>query len=224
MLKKTAVVLGATGLVGDHCLRLLLASDYYHVIALTRRSLPLAHSRLENVVIDFEALDDINIDSVHDVFCCLGTTIKKAGSRHAFEKVDLEYVAKAAKVLKSKGARHFLLVSALGANSRSIFFYNQVKGAAEHAVLSGYEYVSIFRPSLLLGDRKEFRAAEFIGQCASKVMMPLMIGPIAKSKPVHALQVAKAMIKQASSVYDQTRQTNNVVVESTEIGAMPLDK
>jgi uncharacterized protein YbjT (DUF2867 family) len=158
--RRTAAIFGATGLVGRLCLALLLGDERYdRVVAIGRRQPAQSNPKLvvRRAALDtVEALDDPTLGTVDDVFCCLGTTLKKAGSQDAFRRVDLDYVVNAAGFAKRRGARHFLMVSAIGADARSRVFYSRVKGEAESAVAKlGIECVSIFRPSFILGARDE---------------------------------------------------------------------
>ena len=213
-----ALIAGASGLVGGHCLELLLKSDRYsQVISVGRRELPLIHPKLEQKVIDFNKLASYAADlAVDDVYCCLGTTIKKAGSEEAFYKVDHTYVVDLAKVTANKGASQFIVVSAMGADAGSMFFYNKVKGEMEQDIQQqGFETVHILRPSLLLGDREEQRTGE---ELASKIMKPLsnlMVGPLKKYKPIEAETVAKAMLQVASQ-----QQKGVFIHSSDEIAAL----
>jgi uncharacterized protein YbjT (DUF2867 family) len=166
--RRTAAIFGATGLVGRACLDLLLADErYVRIVAIGRREPAQSHPKLvvRRAALDIvEALDDPTLGSVDDVFCCLGTTIRKAGSQEAFRRVDLDYVVNAASFAKRHGARHFLMVSAVGADARSRVFYSRVKGEVEGAIAKlGIERVSIFRPSFILGPRKESRLGERLG-------------------------------------------------------------
>jgi uncharacterized protein YbjT (DUF2867 family) len=204
---RNALIAGASGLVGGHCLRLLLASDRYsQIISIGRRELPLIHPKLDQKVIDFDNLKKYSSElAADDVFCCLGTTIKQAGSKENFYKVDHTYVVELAKVTAAKNAAQFLVVSAMGANAGSMIFYNKVKGEMERDVQQDFRAVHIFRPSLLLGEREEHRTGE---EFASKIMRPLsgiMVGPLRKYKPILAEDVAKAMLwaadQQATGVH-----------------------
>ena len=192
-----ALIAGASGLVGSHCLEQLLKSDRYsHVISVGRRDLPLIHPKLEQKTINFNKLHNYASDlEADDVFCCLGTTIKKAGSKEAFYKVDYTYVVELAKITAGKGASQFIVVSAMGADADSMIFYNKVKGEMERDVQQqNFSAVHILRPSLLLGERTEHRLGE---ELASKIMKPLsglMLGPLKKYKPIEAETVAKAML------------------------------
>lgn len=191
---KTALVAGATGLIGGQLLELLLADRYYDkVIAISRKPLELESSRLQNSVIDFAQLESAATDlKADDVYCCLGTTIKQAGSQNAFRKVDYEYPAQLARITKQNGARQYLLVSALGADPSSGIFYNRVKGETEVAIHEvGFESVHIMRPSLLMGPRKEHRSGEEAAKVFYKYLGFLIP---AKYKGIESIKVARAMI------------------------------
>lgn len=135
------------------------------------------------------------LPSVDVAFCCLGTTIKKAGSREAFREVDVVMVQRFAEGAKQAGATSFVLVSAVGANARSAVFYNRVKGEIEAAIVRmGFDAVGIVRPSFLVGERNENRLGERLGILAFSVMSPLMHGPMKRYRPVLARDVAAAML------------------------------
>lgn len=195
---KTALIAGATGLVGGELLSLLLADDTYStIIAVTRRKLNIEDPRLMNVIVDFKdsgpALTGMNIDHV---FCCLGTTISAAGSKEKFREVDFEYPLTLARVTNGLGAQQYLLVSALGADSRSRIFYNRVKGEVEEAIRAvGFPSFHIFRPSLLLGQRPEKRAGEDAAKTLYRVFGFIIPR---KYKAIPASAVARAMIAEAS--------------------------
>lgn len=197
---KTAVIFGATGLVGSHCLRLLLESPHYSKVKVfSRREIEIQHPKLEYHIIDFDKIEEYKDDiSGHDVFCTLGTTIKKAGSKAAFIKVDYTYVVETAKLALSNNAEQFILVTAMGADEDSVFFYNKVKGQVENEVKKlRYDSIRILRPSLLLGDRNEKRFAEKLAIYISKFtnLITDIIAP--NYSAVRADQVAKAMIAAA---------------------------
>jgi uncharacterized protein YbjT (DUF2867 family) len=197
---RTALAAGATGLVGGHLLQQLLAEPAYaRVVALGRRPLALTHPKLTQQTIDFDRLaESSDFPRADDVFCCLGTTIKTAGSRESFYRVDFTYVHELARAALARGATQFLLVSAIGANARSRVFYSRVKGEVEAAVERlPYQAVHIFRPSFLLGDRAEQPPGERIGIAVARVISPLLIGPLRKYRPVHAAHVARAMVQAA---------------------------
>jgi uncharacterized protein YbjT (DUF2867 family) len=197
MNKKNALVAGATGLVGRHVLELLLEQNTYgNVIAFGRRKPELEHPRLISLTGDLnkpeKALDGYKID---DIYCCLGTTLKKAGSRPAFFKVDYEYAVSLAEYALDNGAGQFLLVSSIGADMKSSSFYLRVKGQLENMLKTlNYRGIHILRPSLLTGERRESRPVEKYGKIFMCILSPLMLGPLEKYKPVHADVVASAMI------------------------------
>jgi uncharacterized protein YbjT (DUF2867 family) len=199
MSTKTVLLLGATGLVGGHILKRLSEHEYCgRVVALTRSAIDDADaiSKLDARIIDFERPDDWRDQVAADqTFCALGTTIRKAGSRDAFRRVDFEYPLTVARAALRGGCRHFLLVSAMGADPNSRAFYNRVKGQLEAAILGlGFDRVSIFRPSLLLGDRREFRPGEAVGQVLGRW---LRFAIPDRYRPIHARTVAAAMVRVA---------------------------
>lgn len=193
---KTALVAGATGLIGEQLLRLLLQSDQYDkVIALVRREIT-DHPKLEQRTIDLGDEKDYEGLKADDVFCCLGTTIKKAGSKENFRKVDLHYPLILAQAMKHNGAKQYLIVTALGANKNSSIFYNQVKGEVEDAISKiGFDSIHIFRPSLLIGDRKEKRSAEDAAKWFYKVFGFLIPS---KYKGINVSKIARAMLALAA--------------------------
>jgi uncharacterized protein YbjT (DUF2867 family) len=193
-MSRTALILGATGLVGKECVHQFSESpEFSRVVALTRRPLRVATRRkVENHVVDFERLDEAPEHfRVSHVVCALGTTIKKAGSQATFRRVDHDYPVAAARLALAQGAQHFLLVSALGANPRSRVFYNRVKGDVEQAIRAlPYRSVTIARPSILLGEREETRVGETIGKILS-TFAPRRI------RAVPARDVAAALLRSA---------------------------
>jgi len=192
-MSKVALVAGSTGLIGNQLLELLLSDSYYDkVIAISRKPLVLNHNKLENVVMNIEQLKDHSQLSADDIFCCLGSTMKQAGSREAFRKVDFDFPLELGMLLKSNGAQQYLLVSALGSNKNSSIFYNQVKGEVEEALANlNYNCLQIFRPSLLTGPRVEKRTGEDIAKFIYKYfgfLIPL------KYKSIESIKVARAML------------------------------
>jgi uncharacterized protein YbjT (DUF2867 family) len=132
---------------------------------------------------------------VQDIFCCLGTTMKKAGSEAAFRKVDYEYVVRLAETSKRSGADHFYLVSAVGADPNSRIFYSRVKGEAEKAVgRLGFAGLHVFRPSFLIGERSERRPGEAFGIAAARLVSIALVGAARKYRPIRAETVARAMV------------------------------
>ncbi len=195
---KTAVIAGATGLIGQELIKLLSKDNRYDkILALTRKAKASDLPKLEYVVVDFDHLpiyqEEINGD---DAFCALGTTRQKAGSKEAFYKVDYTYIWEFGKIMAKNDTQSFTLVSSMGADKDSFFYYNEVKGKIEDAISQlDFEKITIVRPSLLLGDRTEERFGEGIAQTFSKLFSPIIP---AKYEGIEASQVAKAMIKAAN--------------------------
>ncbi|NQY54392.1 MAG: NAD-dependent epimerase/dehydratase family protein [Campylobacteraceae bacterium] len=201
-MKKKALLLGASGLVGSFCLKYLLEDDSYSsIIVLSRKELNIKNDKLSVLITDFKNLNDLCKDiKVDDVFSCFGTTIKKAGSKEEFYKIDHNFVLNLAKILLVNGARQFLLVSSMGANSSSSIFYNKVKGDIENDLEKlNYESLKIFRPSVLIGDRKEKRLGEDIFKFISKYMPFLFVFSLKKYKGTKVNDLAFTMITKAKN-------------------------
>lgn len=205
---RTAVVAGATGLVGLELLGQLAGRpDYTEVKVLGRRAPAQALPRQRFLQTDFSNFEALQPElAVDTVFCCLGTTKRQAGSEAAFERVDYHMVVGLARAAHKAGARQFLVVSAAGASARSPAFYPRVKARMEQAVADiGFEVVHIVRPSLLLGPRREFRPAEKLLQWLSPLYAPLLRGPLKRYRPVPAAAVAGALLtladRRASGVH-----------------------
>ena len=197
------MLLGATGLTGGKVLEGLLAKDEVsQLVAPVRHKLPTLHKKLRQHEIDFDQMaDHANLFNVDSIVCCLGTTIKKAGSQQQFRTVDFGYPLKAAELGRSQGTRAFILMSAIGASSSSTIFYNRVKGELEDSLRElRYPYLSIYHPSLLLGDRREHRTAEALGIKAMPLVNRLLIGPLDKYRGIEAKTVASAMVNETCSL------------------------
>ena len=198
---KTALIAGASGLIGRRCLDLLLAADdrYERVISIGRRELPLQHPRLEQRVVDFNDLEKEQLRLIaDDVYCCLGTTIRQAGSEAAFYKVDYTYVVTLAAVLSANFASQFLVVSVLGADADSRLFYKRVKGEMEAAIKqTKFRAIHIFQPSLLLGERSNPRLGERVTAVVLALVSPLLIGALRPYRAIRASTVAQAMLDAA---------------------------
>jgi uncharacterized protein YbjT (DUF2867 family) len=217
MKRHTALLAGASGLVGGECLRLLLADDRYEsVVVLTRRDLGAAarHPKAQQLVVDLAEMDSVGdrLRAEH-VFCTLGTTIRKAGSQEKFREVDCAYPSRLAAITRRNEARHFSVVSALGAHPSSPFFYSRVKGEMEDALRRlGWPSLAIFRPSLIAGDRAEPRPLERFAEHV------LRFAP-AHWRPVTASSIAAAMVETA------VQQAAGVtVIESRNINAATQSK
>jgi uncharacterized protein YbjT (DUF2867 family) len=196
-MNKTALIAGASGLTGGYLLTQLLDDpEYSTVIAYVRKSSGLTHPKLKEILVDWETL--LEPVAAEDVFCCLGTTIKKAGSQEAFRRVDYDYPLQLAQLQYRGGSQQFLLVSAMGADAKSAIFYSRVKGELENALQSiGYKSLHIFRPSFIAGPRKESRPGEKIGLAIFSLLSPLFIGPLKKYAPIQAEHIARAMLRTA---------------------------
>lgn len=198
--EKTAIVLGGTGLTGSACLsELEKTKAYAHVIEAGRKPSGQEGKKSEFVEINFEDSSSLEKHIKGNViFCCLGTTHSKAGSNEAFRKVDFDYVFASAQAGKKNGVQHFFLVSSMGANPESKINYSKVKGEIEDAVSKlGFESVHIFRPSVLLGDRKEKRSGEKLMQAFMSMISFVFTGPLKNYKGISGTTVAQAMIMQS---------------------------
>ncbi|MDD4803123.1 MAG: hypothetical protein PHF24_09325, partial [Syntrophomonas sp.] len=172
---------------------------YKEIHSLVRRPGNLHKAKLVEHIIDFDNLDKMNLDvKIDDIFCTLGTTIKKASSREKFYRVYFTYVVELARLAKTLGDRSFLVVSALGANPQSRIFYNRVKGEMEEAVKEvPLKTIYIFRPSVLAGSRKEARWGEIAAASLLRVLAPVMVGPLRKYRVTNASHLAWAMLRAA---------------------------
>lgn len=179
-----AVIAGATGLVGSFVLQKLLDNPQVsEVIALTRRTLSLQSPKLKPVLIkDFSQMANMQSQLKGDIyFCCLGTTIKEAGSQENFRKIDFDAIVEFAKVAKANEAQSFVLISAVGANAESPIFYNRVKGETEEALKAlHFRSLIVFQPGLLIGNRTKLRIGEKLAISAFKLLSPLLPGRFEK--------------------------------------------
>lgn len=216
--KRSALIAGASGLVGQYALGSLLASGAYNqVTAVVRKPLAIQHPRLRQVIINYDQIDKAGAAlKADDVFCCLGTTRRQAGSEQAFSLVDYDYPMTLARLTLKKGAQQFMVISALGADPRSRLFYNRIKGEMEQdAMALGFKTVCVFRPSLLIGKRKEFRLGEKIGVGLATFLRPLMFGSLKRYRGIEARIVGRAMVKAA-----QQMQPGRRIYESEQIAAL----
>ncbi len=201
---RTAVVIGSTGLIGEDLVeRLARQGTWSQVLAISRKPKTWSNPKIRTLDFDFVNWAALEIQitafagghSTLDFFCCLGTTMNSAGSRKLFKKVDLEAVASFAVLAQRCRAEQLLVVSALGANPESDVFYNRIKGEAEQAVLKRFPgELHFFRPSLLIGDRKEFRLLERLAMMFAPIYSPFLLGNLSKYKPIKSTMVAKVMV------------------------------
>lgn len=197
---KTALLIGSTGLIGRHLLELLLESDNYdNVITFVRKDNGIKHPKLRQHIVDFDQPKSYqDLIRGDDFYCTIGTTIKTAGSKEAFRKVDYQYPKQFASAAVANDVNQFLLISSLNADENSGNFYLKTKGEIQSFLKNvDFQSVSIVQPSLLLGDRKEFRFGEQAGAVLMKVFSFLLIGSLKKYKPIHGDTVAKALFSLA---------------------------
>lgn len=219
---KVAIIAGSSGLVGSILLsKLLDDSRYSRVVSLVRKRSDFNDPKLHEIVVDF---DDLKSFAHHiagdDLFLCIGTTMAKAGSKEAFYKVDYTYNVELAKLAHHNGIQNLCLISSMGADAKSAIYYSKVKGQVEDVIISlQFDKTIIVRPSLLVGDRKEYRFGERVGIFLSKFVNPLMVGSLKKYRSIRAEKVAKAMI-------DSINQNQNglLVLESDKIQNFLISK
>ncbi|MEO3944910.1 NAD-dependent epimerase/dehydratase family protein [Gorillibacterium sp. CAU 1737] len=195
----TAVVAGATGLVGQQLVRQLLEHPAYRqVIVLVRRDMGLSHPKLVQKLISFDRLGEevgSEILKQADVFCTLGTTIKQAGSQEAFRKVDYTYPLELGRAARKYGAAKMIVVTAMASSDKSKLFYNRVKGELERELIRlSLPRLVILRPSFMLGNRDKKRLGEKMGIIMFQFLRPFMVGPFSQYKAVHSKSVAWVMV------------------------------
>lgn len=219
---KTAVVIGATGLIGQILVdKLAQDRTWSQILAITRKPTTWANPKVRTLVFDFKQWEslDLQIQSFGgradlNFFCCLGTTILAAGSEEAFRKVDHDAVVSFTKVASRCSAENLFVVSALGADVNSSVFYNRTKGEMERDVQAvSLKAVYFLRPSLLLGDRGQFRLFERLAIMSAPIYTPLLFGSLKKYRPVKASSVANAMINIAAKKITASKFIENESIE-----------
>lgn len=216
-MKKTAIILGATGLTGSILLKKLLNDNRYEIIKLfSRKKIDGLPSKVKQFVGDILDLENFKQDFTADeVFCCIGTTAKKTPDKTLYKKIDFGIPVTAAKLSKANGIPAFLVVSALGANATSTIFYNKTKGEMEQAVLSEkIERTHILQPSIISGNRQEKRIGEKIGLFAFKLLQPLFLGKLKKYRITEAEHIAQTMINLANSTSTKTIITSDQITKN----------
>ena len=211
---KTALVFGATGLVGSELTKLLLSNDHYESVKIfVRNKTGIQHPKLTEVINNLDNPEEIASEITgDDLYCCLGTTREKAGSREAFEWVDLHLPLKLAGIALRNEVRKFLVISSIGAKPDSRNFYLRTKGTMEQGILAlNFENICIVRPSILLGKRKESRLGEEAGKILVRIFSFIFNGPLKKYKGIQAETVARAMIRLANTV------NKRVILESHKL-------
>lgn len=197
MTQKTRVLLlGASGLTGQHCLQRLLADERVgKLTVLLRRPQPIEHAKLEQRLFEETFAEQADSFAAERVICCLGTTLKKAGSKSAFRRVDYDLCLEAAQLAAQQGAEVFTLISAVNANARGLSFYARTKGELEQALRRlPLKRLVIAQPSLLLGSRDEARFFEGMGQALAQPLVPLLRRVSPANTPISAEQLARALV------------------------------
>lgn len=214
-MKKTAIILGASGLTGGLLLKKLIVDDRYESIKLfSRSSIKGLPNKVKQYIGDLLELEQFKNDFTGDeVYCCIGTTAKKTPDKSLYRDIDYGIPVAAAKLAKANGINTFLVISAMGANKKSSVFYNRTKGEMEQEVLNqAIPRTSILRPSLIGGKRNEQRILEKIGLVVFKVIQPLFIGPLKKYRIINADSIAQAMLNLAN-----TTSNTDVIITSNDI-------
>lgn len=199
---KTAIIFGSTGLTGSYLLDFLVLDDRYEkIIRFIRKPSKISHPKIKDIISN---LDDLSAykNEIHgdEVYICLGTTIKVAGSQSAFRKVDYDFPVQVAEIAAENGIPVIAVISSIGADAASSNFYLKTKGEMETAINSkNIKYTYFFRPSMLLGDRKEQRSGEYLMKNLMQVLSFLFIGPLKKYKAIHVKKVAASMISTVNS-------------------------
>ncbi len=215
---KTALLFGATGLVGSHLLNLLISNNNYSKIKVfVRSSIELNNPKIEIIQTDFNNLknhrEDIKGD---DCFFCIGTTKKNSPDKNEYKRVELEVPKQVAQIAKSNLVNSFVFVSSGYADPKSSGDYLKFKGLVEEELKRlNFSKLGIMRPSFLLGNRQEKRVGEKIGIFVFKLLSPLFLGTLKKMKPIHSATVAKAMIKIANENLEKTIFESDEIVELT---------
>ena len=202
-MSKKAILIGATGLIGQNLLTKLLADENYsEILVISRKALALEHIKLTQLIITFDVLANHASEITGDVvFCCLGTTIKKTPDLVAYRKIDYQYPLDVANIAFANGAKQYHLVSAMGADVKSRLFYSRTKGEVERALQKiPFQAIHIYRPALLDGDRKEERSAENRMIGLFKLINPLLIGTLKKYRSIKIEKVADAMLIKGKSI------------------------
>ena len=214
---KTALLFGASGLIGNHLLNLLISNNNYSKIKVfVRSSIELNHQKIEIIQTDFNNLKNHKEEIIgDDCFFCIGTTKKNSPDKNEYKRVELEVPKQVAQIAKSNLVNSFVFVSSGYADPKSSGDYLKFKGLVEEELKRlNFSKLGIMRPSFLLGNRQEKRVGEKIGIFVFKLLSPLFLGPLKKMKPIHSATVAKAMVKIANE------NLGKIIFESDEIVAI----
>ncbi len=214
-MEKTAIILGASGLTGGLVLKKLLADDRYKTIKLfSRKSVGVASSKVIEFIGDILELENFKNDFTADeVYCCIGTTAKKTPNKELYKSIDFGIPVAAAKISEENNIDTFIIVSAIGANSKGSVFYNKTKGEMEEAVLERHiSNTYILQPSIISGERNEVRSFEKIGIQIFNIIEPLLVGKLKKYRATNAKHIAESMIYLANTKTKQLQiiSSNNI--------------
>ncbi|QLG45493.1 NAD(P)H-binding protein [Costertonia aggregata] len=212
--RKTAIILGATGLTGRFLLRLLIKDDRYKKVVLFSRSkTEIKDAKIEEHLVDVLHLEKYKTDFIADeVFCCVGTTKSKTPDKKKYHSIDYGIPITAAKLCKENGIGTFIVISAMGANSDSSIFYNQVKGEMENDLLKlQIPKTHILRPSLIVGNRNKRRTGEWLAKQIFKVLNFFLIGPLKNYRSIHSKVIARTMVFLANCDIEK------LIIQSNEI-------
>ena len=213
---KTALLFGASGLVGSHLLNQLIKDTNYSKIKLFVRSVTeIIDPKVEIIKTDFNNLQNHKEDvKGDDCFFCIGTTKQNSSDKDEYRKVELDIPKEIAKIAKLNLVNSFIFVSAIYANPNSSGDYVRFKGLVEEELKRlNFPKLALMRPSFLMGDRKEKRVGEKIGIFVFKLLSPLLLGPIKKMRPIHSETVAKAMIRAANENLEKNIFESNEIAE-----------
>ncbi len=201
--RKTAILLGATGLTGSYLLKILLDSPKYEKVKVfTRRSTNIKHNKLEEIICDLTKLEEYKKDFfANDVFCTIGTTKAKTPNKDGYYKIDYGIPTKAAKLSSENNVETFSVVSAIGANKNSKVFYSRTKGEMEEKVLSyNIPNILIHRPSLIIGKRKDNRIGEKVGYIFTKILKIFLVGKLKKYRYISGEKLAQNVYEKAQNM------------------------
>lgn len=215
-MKKTAIILGATGLTGSYLLKTLLRDDRYGLIkSFGRSTIALEHPKLAQYIVDLLNPEEYKALFLGDeVFCCIGTTRRKTWSKKKYRKIDHGIPVTASKIAKENGIKTFIVISALGAKLKSRIFYNRTKGEMERDVLkTGIEKTYILQPSVISGKREEKRIGEWVIKQLISLMKFLLVGPLKKYQSTHPQTIATTMVWLANNDYPYPRIENEKIKE-----------
>lgn len=233
MSKRTAIVIGATGFTGRFLVQQLCESEeYVSVSVIARKNSAYTHPKLDMKIRDFDELEENDFEIADDLFCCLGTTMKRAKTKENFEKVDLVYPLQIASLAKKRGIPNFHVISAAGSHKRSPFFYSRVKGRMEDELIDlKLPHLSIYRPTLLTGGREEFRLGERLSEGVFQLLNPMLKGPFRKIRAIEGKQLAFAMYhyakqgsKQNVRVYKSIDIQNAIAIEEKKDRPIPREE